>query len=57
MIKAGDQVKRHVAPLLSGESGGLLLEITCRTEESWSRAFRRSDVQTDAGRMMSRSKA
>ena len=27
MIKAGDQVKATVAPLLSGQSGGLLLDI------------------------------
>ena len=27
MIKAGDQVKAVVAPLLSGQPGGLLLEI------------------------------
>jgi hypothetical protein len=28
MIKAGDQVKAVVAPLLTGQAGGLLLEIT-----------------------------
>ena len=28
MIKAGDQVKAIVAPLLTGQAGGLLLEIT-----------------------------
>src|SRR5439155_9691437 len=33
MIKAGDQVKAVVAPLLSGQPGGLLLEITLANGE------------------------
>jgi hypothetical protein len=33
MIKAGDQVKAVAAPLLSGEPGGLLLEITLANGE------------------------
>src|SRR5262245_51843508 len=33
MIKAGDQVKAVVAPLLNGEPGGLLLEITLANGE------------------------
>ena len=28
VMKAGDKVKAVVAPLLNGESGGLLLEVT-----------------------------
>jgi hypothetical protein len=35
MIKAGDQVKAVVAPLLSGEPAGLLLEITLANGEKW----------------------
>jgi hypothetical protein len=33
MIKAGDQVKAVTAPLLSGQPGGLLLEITLANGE------------------------
>lgn len=35
LIKAGDQVKAIVAPLLSGQPGGLLLEITLPNGEKW----------------------
>ena len=33
MIKAGDQVKAIAAPLLSGQPGGLLLEVTLASGE------------------------
>ena len=34
-IKAGDKVKATVSPLLSGQSGGLLLDVTLPSGEKW----------------------
>ncbi len=35
MMKAGDQVKAIVAPLLSGQPGGLILELTLPDGKTW----------------------
>ena len=35
LIKAGDQVKAVISPLLSGQAGGLLLEVTLPNGQKW----------------------